>query len=246
MMFIPAIDLIDGKCVRLSQGDYDQKTLYNDDPASVARSFQEQGAEYLHIVDLDAAKNPDSNNRHTIKRVLEAIDVPVEVGGGVRGRSDVEQLLGMGVDRCILGTVIVKDEAMTRSLVSEYGRGVVAGIDARNGLVRISGWTEGSGMTALELGERVRDMGFSRIIYTDISRDGMLEGPNVDAITAMTSHVGMPLIAAGGISTMDDLRLIRSTNNSLIEGVISGKAIYEGKLSVDEACRILGDSQIRE
>ena len=239
MIFIPAIDLIDGKCVRLSQGDYQQKKQYDVDPVRRARSFQEQGAAYLHIVDLDAAKDPGINNRDTIRNIVEGVDVPVQVGGGVRTSNDVEELLRIGVHRCILGTVIVRAGDMTRALVSEYGDRVVAGIDARDGLVRISGWTEGSDVTALELGERVRDMGFSRIIYTDISRDGMLEGPNVEAISAMTSQTRLPLIAAGGVSTMDDLRVLQSMHDDSLEGVIAGKAIYEGRISVAEACRLM-------
>ncbi len=145
----------------------------------------------------------------------------------------------MGVDRCILGTVILKGGGLIESMVGEYGKRVVAGIDARDGMVRISGWTEGSGITALELGKRVRDMGFSLIIYTDISRDGMLEGPNVEAIGAMITQTGLPLIAAGGISSMDDLHMIKAMADSRIEGVISGKAIYEGRISVREACSFL-------
>jgi len=239
MVFIPAIDLIDGKCVRLTQGDYRQKKQYDGDPVKRACSFQEQGASYLHIVDLDAAKDPGVNNRDTIRSIIEGVDIPVEVGGGVRSREDVQELLRMGVDRCILGTVILRAGDLTQSLVSEYGKRVVAGIDARDGMVRISGWTEGSGITALELGERVRDMGFSLIIYTDISRDGMLEGPNVEAIGAMTRHIGLPLIAAGGISGMDDLNEIQSMGDRRIEGIIAGKAIYEGRISVGEACRLL-------
>ena len=239
MIFIPAIDLIDGKCVRLSQGDYHQKKQYDVNPVRRARSFQEEGAAYLHIVDLDAAKDPGINNRDTIRSIVEGVDIPVQVGGGVRTRDDVEELLRMGVQRCILGTVILRAGDMTRALVSEYGGRVIAGIDARDGLVRISGWTEGSDVTAIELGIRVRDMGFSRIIYTDISRDGMLEGPNVEAITAMTRQTGLPLIAAGGVSTMDDLRVLKSMKDSCIEGVIAGKAIYEGRISVAEACRYL-------
>ena len=239
MVFIPAIDLIDGKCVRLSQGDYKQKIQYDDDPVKRAASFVAQGATYLHIVDLDAAKDPGVNNRDTIRSIIDAVDIPLEVGGGVRSRRDVEELLRMGVHRCILGTVILKAEDVTRSLVSEYGKRVVAGIDARDGLVRVSGWTEGSSVTALDLGERARDMGFSHIIYTDISRDGMLQGPNVEAIRAMVRQTGLPLIAAGGISSMDDLHAIKSMGDSRIEGVIAGKAIYEGRISVAEACRFL-------
>ncbi len=239
MFFIPAIDLIEGKCVRLSQGDYGQKIQYDDNPVKRARSFQDQGASYLHVVDLDAARDPKLNNRDLIRNIVEGVDIPVEVGGGVRSREDVQELLHMGVDRCILGTVILKGGDLIESLVSEYGKRVVAGIDARDGMVRISGWTEGSGITALELGKRVRDMGFSLIIYTDISRDGMLEGPNIEAIGSMITQTGLPLIAAGGISSMNDLHKIKAMADSRIEGVISGKAVYEGRISVEEACSFL-------
>jgi phosphoribosylformimino-5-aminoimidazole carboxamide ribotide isomerase len=239
LLFIPAIDLIEGKCVRLSQGDYGQRKEYEHDPAERARYFRDQGASYLHIVDLDAAREPGINNRETIRRIVEQVDVPVEVGGGVRSREDVQELLDMGVDRCILGTVIVKRGELVEALVEEYGKRVVAGIDAREGMVRISGWTEGSGITALELGKRVRDIGFSLIVYTDISRDGMLGGPNVEAIEAMIAKTGLPLVAAGGISSMEDLQKIKALGNSRIRGVISGKAIYEGRISVREACSLL-------
>jgi phosphoribosylformimino-5-aminoimidazole carboxamide ribotide isomerase len=204
-----------------------------------ARSFQDQGASYLHVVDLDAAKDPRVNNRNIIRSIVEGVDIPVEVGGGVRSRDDVQELLRMGVNRCILGTIILKGGDLVESLVSEYGKRVVAGIDARDGMVRVSGWTEGSDISALELGKRVRDTGFSLIIYTDISRDGMLEGPNVEAIGAMVMQTGLSLIAAGGISSMKDLRMIKAMADSHIEGVIAGKAIYEGRISVQEACSFL-------
>jgi phosphoribosylformimino-5-aminoimidazole carboxamide ribotide isomerase len=239
MLFIPAIDLIDGQCVRLERGDYGQRTRYDRDPIETAVLFQQEGARYLHIVDLDAAKNSARHNRHPIGRIIAAVDMPVQVGGGVRDREGVEELFDLGVDRIILGTMIVKDQALAGELVSRHGSRLAAGIDARDGMVRVSGWTEGSDLSAMELAERAKDMGFSLIIYTDIERDGMLEGPNVTGIHEMAKHTGIPLVAAGGISRMADLASIRILEQAGVVGVISGKAIYEGLISVREACTLL-------
>jgi len=241
MIFMPAIDLIDGKCVRLSQGDYTKKTLYSDDPVDVARSFQEQGAHYIHIVDLDAAKNAGRTNRDTIKKIVQSVSIPVEVGGGVRSRDRAAHLIDIGVSRIILGTVIVRDSETAAGIVGEFKDALAAGIDAREGYVRISGWTEGSGIKAVQLGKRVRDMGFSLIVYTDIARDGMLEGPNIEGIRTMANETGLSVIAAGGISNLDDIRAVKALEGERVVGVISGKALYEGTLSVAEACRTLED-----
>ncbi len=241
MIFLPAIDLIDGKCVRLSQGDYSKKTLYSDDPADTALSFQDQGALYIHIVDLDAAKNDKRSNRDTIKKIMQAVSIPVEVGGGVRDRERAARLIGLGVSRVILGTVIVKDSEVAGRIVDEFGEAVAAGIDARDGYARISGWTEKSSIKAVQLGKRARDMGFSLVIYTDIARDGMLEGPNIEGIRTMAAETGLPVIAAGGISNLDDIKAVKALEVDRVVGVISGKAVYEGNLSVAEACRVLED-----
>jgi len=239
MLFIPAIDLIDGRCVRLAQGDFGQKTQYNRDPAETARSFQDEGARYLHVVDLDAARDPKRNNRITIRRIIEAVDIPVEVGGGIRDWNTLAALLDLGVARVILGTVIVKDQNLVEELVTRYGSRLVAGIDARNGIVQISGWVEQGSVTALELGMRVREMGFSLVIYTDVSRDGTLQGPNLQGIRTMAEQTGLPLVAAGGISNIQDLKLVKALEDAGVTGVISGKALHEGKFTVREACKVL-------
>jgi len=244
MIFLPAIDLIDGKCVRLSQGDYKKKTLYSNDPAGIARSFQDHGAGYIHIVDLDAAKNTGRNNIDTIGKIIQSISIPVEVGGGIRSRDRAAMLFDIGVSRVILGTVIVKNSGAASEIVEEFGVKVAAGIDARDGYVRISGWAEGSGIKAVHLGKKVRDMGFSLVVYTDIARDGMLEGPNIEGIRTMATETGLPVIAAGGISNLHDIRAVKALEKDGVVGVISGKALYEGTLSVAEACRLL-DSQRR-
>jgi phosphoribosylformimino-5-aminoimidazole carboxamide ribotide isomerase len=239
MLFIPAIDLIDGRCVRLAQGDYSQATQYNLDPVETAVMFQDEGARYLHIVDLDAAKDVRTGNRDLIGRIVKAVEIPVQVGGGVRARVDVQRLLDVGVERVVLGTIIVKDGERVMELLSEFDERLVAGIDARDGVVRVSGWTEGSGLSSLELGAKVRDMGFSMIIYTDISRDGMLDGPDVEGIRTMALQTGLPVIAAGGISTAADLNKIKPLEHAGVAGVISGKAVYEGRINVREACDLL-------
>jgi phosphoribosylformimino-5-aminoimidazole carboxamide ribotide isomerase len=225
--------------VRLERGNYGLKTRYDRDPVEAAVQFQGEGARYLHIVDLDAARNPEKNNRRTIKRIIAAIDIPVQVGGGMRDRDGVEELIDLGADRVILGTLIVKNRNLAERLVALFGKRLAAGIDARDGMVRISGWTEGSGLSALDLAETAGIMGFSRIVYTDISKDGMLEGPNIGGIREMADRTGIPIIAAGGISRMEDLEAIQLLEHEGVEGVISGKAVYEGFISVREACTLL-------
>jgi len=239
VLFIPAIDLIEGHCVRLSQGDYGKKTSYDLDPVETAARFQAEGARYLHVVDLDAAREPDRHNRSTIRRIVEGVSVPVEVGGGVRDEYGVEALLDLGVARVILGTLIVKDEDLASRLVSRFGSRLVAGVDARDGVVRVSGWTEGSSLSATALGRRVRDMGFELVIYTDISRDGMLEGPNIEGIRSMAEETGLPILAAGGISTLLDLERIKGLEPYGVKGVIAGKALYEGRICAEDAFRLL-------
>jgi len=239
MDFLPAIDLIGGQCVRLEQGDYGKKTQYGEDPVDIARSFEAQGAGYVHIVDLDAAKGEGINNRDVIARIAKAVVVPLEVGGGVRKRSDVAHLLDIGVRRIILGTVIVRNQEAVTDLVREFGPALAAGIDAREGAVRVSGWTEEAGVEAVDLGMRVKTMGFCRIVYTDITRDGMMEGPNLEGIRHMARSTGLPVIAAGGVSRIEDVIALKALEDDGVEGVISGRAIYEGMLSVSEACSVL-------
>ncbi|MFW6139646.1 MAG: 1-(5-phosphoribosyl)-5-[(5-phosphoribosylamino)methylideneamino]imidazole-4-carboxamide isomerase [Spirochaetota bacterium] len=241
MIFIPAIDLIGGKAVRLDQGDYSRKTKYSDNPVDVAVRFQEQGVQNIHIVDLDAARDGSSGNIDTIKEILHQVDISVEVGGGVRSRERVGMLLEMGVGRVILGTIIVKNPEGAGQLVEEFGDRVVAGIDAKNGIVRVSGWKESSTVKAVDLGLKVREMGFTMVVYTDISRDGMMEGPNIPEIENMAWSTGLPIIAAGGISSVNDLKMLKPLGKVGLKGVIAGKAVYEGKISVKEACRVLCD-----
>lgn len=239
MIFIPAIDLIDGKCVRLYMGDYSRKKEYADDPVEVAGRFRDEGAEYLHIVDLDAAKDPQKNNLKTIERIVKSVDIPVEVGGGIRTAERVKELSSIGVKRIIIGTMLVRNPDAFKELVEKYPELIAASIDAKNGTVYISGWTESGGLDAIELGKMVRDMGVGTIIYTNISRDGTLEGPDVDGIRRMAEETGVSVIAAGGISSIEDLRRIKQLEKYGVIGVISGKAIYEKRFTVRQAVEVL-------
>jgi len=243
MIFIPAIDLIDGKCVRLLQGDYNQKTDYPGDPVVVAKEFQEQGARYIHIVDLDGARDGSWGNISVIKKIVGSVGVPVEVGGGVRDRERVRVLLDSGADRVILGTIIVKAPSLVKEMVQEFGSTVAAGIDSKDGHVRVSGWTQSSKIRAVDLGKKVKEMGFSLIVHTDISMDGMMKGPNIEGAKNMAFETGLPIILAGGVSSIDDIKKVRQLKEYGIVGVISGKAIYEGALSIKEAYEVLEGSE---
>jgi len=239
VIFIPAIDLIDGKCVRLLQGDYSKKTQYTGDPVDIAVSFQDQGTKYIHIVDLDAAKDGSSGNQKVIKKIISAVSIPVEAGGGVRNRERINILLDSGADRIILGTIIIKEQSFVQELVDEFGDRLAAGIDAKNGIVRISGWTEKGNIKSIDLGKRVKQMGFSLIVYTDIVADGMMKGPNIIEVKKMAQKTELPVIASGGISSIEDVKKIKQLEKYGVSGVISGKAIYEGVISVKEACEAL-------
>jgi len=239
MLFIPAIDIIGGGCVRLEQGDYGKEKRYDQDPVDQALLFQDQGAGYIHVIDLDAAKGSGGGNRQVIKKIAAAVNVPIEVGGGVRKRDDIAALFDVGVDRVILGTIIVKDEPFSIDMANEFGPRLAAGIDALDGLVRVSGWMEGSSLEAVAFGRRVKEMGFGLIIYTDISKDGMLAGPDLEGVKNMAQETGLPVIASGGVSSIEDVKTLKELEQYGVTGVISGKAIYEHRISVEEACRIL-------
>ena len=239
MIFIPAIDLIDGKCVRLYQGDYTRKTLYSEDPVEVAAGFEREGARCIHIIDLDAARGERENNFPAIERIIRRVRVPIQVGGGVRDEAKIRALIDAGAERVILGTVVVRYEEAVRKYVEKYSEKLAASIDAKNGYVRISGWREKSAVTAVELGKKVKNMGFSLIIYTDIGMDGTMEGPNIPEVVAVASATGLPLVVAGGISSIEDIKKVKSLARYGVVGVIAGRALYEGTLLVREACEVL-------
>ena len=232
MEVIPAIDLRNGKCVRLYQGDYDKETVFSDDPVSTALRWQSEGAVRLHIVDLDGAARGQPGNLDAIERILDAVELPVQVGGGIRDLETVEQLLALGVSRVVMGTLAVENPDMAAQACAEFGEQVVIGIDARDGLVATRGWLEESSVTATDLAARMVGLGARRIIYTDISRDGTLTSPNFEGVADLVSRVSVPIIAAGGVSSVEHLEKLASTG---VEGAIVGRAIYTGDVRLAEA-----------
>ncbi|NWJ95058.1 MAG: 1-(5-phosphoribosyl)-5-[(5-phosphoribosylamino)methylideneamino]imidazole-4-carboxamide isomerase [Chloroflexi bacterium] len=229
MLIIPGIDLKDGKCVRLYQGDYEQVTVFADDPAEVAQRWRNEGATYLHIVDLDGAKAGHLVNLTVIKRIIAEAGLPIEVGGGIRDEATINQLLDLGVDRVILGTAAVKDPFEIGRLCERYGERIVIGVDARHGLVAIEGWTETSLLTAHQLAAQLAHHGATRFIYTDITRDGTLTEPNYEAFIEFKEAAERRVIASGGVSKPEHVQRLRELG---AEGVIIGKALYTGDLKL--------------
>ena len=243
MEVIPAIDLLDGKCVRLYQGDYDRASIFSNNPVEVARQWAAEGATRLHVVDLDGAKAGKSVNLSVIEAIVKAIDIPVQVGGGLRDRSGVERLLDTGVQRAILGTVAVEKPELVTQLCDEFPQQIVVGIDARNGKVATRGWLETSEVAATDLAERMTKHGAAAIIYTDIHRDGTMSGPNMDALRELAEAIDIPVIASGGISSLTDLLSLLSLESVGVTGAIVGRAIYTGDISIKEAVRAVGDGR---
>ena len=243
MILFPAIDLKEGLAVRLEQGDMARATVFHRDPAAQARAFEMQGFRYLHIVDLDGAFAGKPVNADAVDRILETIGIPVQLGGGVRDMATVEGWLGKGVDRVIIGTAAVRDPAFVKEAAKEYSGRVAVGLDARDGKVAVEGWAEASELTVLDIARRFEDAGVAAIIYTDIARDGMLQGINWDATIALAEAVSIPVIASGGLASMDDIRTLLEPRARKLEGAIAGRAIYDGRLDVPEALRMLRDAE---
>lgn len=232
MYLLPAIDILGGKAVRLAKGDYNQVTVYNDDPAAQAQAFEEAGATWLHVVDLDGAKSGSPDNIQVIERILKKTLLKVEVGGGIRSLETIGRLYEAGVSRVVLGTSLVADPAFAEAAVAQYRGMLAAGIDAKGGEVAVAGWREGSGIRAAELARRVSELGFRHLIYTDIARDGMQTGIDPQAYVRMAEAFGHPVIASGGVAGLADLEALGAVADS-IEGVIAGRAVYEGALTVE-------------
>jgi phosphoribosylformimino-5-aminoimidazole carboxamide ribotide isomerase len=243
MQVIPAIDLLDGNCVRLYQGDYNQASIFHDNPVEVAQQWAAEGATRLHVVDLDGAKAGKSVNLSVIKAIATAIDIPVQVGGGLRDRTGVTRLLETGVQQAILGTVAVEKPELVTQLCQEFPHQIVVGIDARNGMVATKGWLETSAVTAIDLAQRMAQQGVAAIIYTDIHRDGTLSGPNLDALRELAESIDLPVIASGGVSSLTDLLSLLSLETLGVTGVIVGRAIYTGDVSLKEAIRAVGSGR---
>ena len=235
METIPAIDIKDGRCVRLFQGDYSQETVFSEDPVAVALDWQAQGACRIHVVDLDGAASGEVCNRAVVEAIVKQVGVPVQLGGGIRDEATVSSLLGIGTGRVILGTAAVEQPELVERLCDKFGEAIVVGIDARDGHVAIHGWQKGTGISALELCRRMTDMGVRRLIYTDIKRDGTLTEPDFKAIAELVDSLDLPVIAAGGISTLGHLRRLGELG---VEGAIVGKALYTGDIDLREALAI--------
>jgi phosphoribosylformimino-5-aminoimidazole carboxamide ribotide isomerase len=232
VLILPAIDLRGGQCVRLRQGDYSQETVFGDDPAAMARRWVEQGAAFLHIVDLDGAKEGRPINGASVQQIVEASGVPCQLGGGLRSEEDISLALGWGVTRVVLGTRALRDPAWFEGVCRRFPGQVVAGIDAKNGKVATDGWLQVADTSALELARRCAAWPIAAIVYTDIGRDGMLQGPNLDALAEMASAVTVPVIASGGVTTVDDVKRLAQRR---LSGCIIGRALYEGRIDLNEA-----------
>jgi len=239
LILFPAIDLKDGVCVRLEQGDMARATVFNRDPAAQAQSFEAEGFEYLHLVDLDAAFVGRPVNVMAVERILESVPLPVQLGGGLRDMAVISTWLEKGVDRAIIGTAAVRDPALVKDAARAFPGRIAVGLDARDGKVAVQGWAESSELSALEIARRFEDAGVAAIIYTDISRDGLLKGLNLDATIALADAISIPVIASGGLASLDDIRRLLAPRAAKLAGAIAGRALYDGRLNAGEALRLI-------
>jgi phosphoribosylformimino-5-aminoimidazole carboxamide ribotide isomerase len=245
MEVIPAIDLLQGRCVRLYQGDYQKSEVFNENPVEVAREWESQGATRLHLVDLDGAKEGKSVNLDVISAIVNAVSIPVQVGGGLRDRLSIERLFKIGVERAIVGTVAVEKPELVQELCEAFPHKIAVGIDARNGKVATRGWLETSEVEATKLAQEISPLA-AAIIYTDIHRDGTLVGPNKEALRELANAVDIPIIASGGVSSLTDLLSLLSLESLGVNGVIVGKAIYTGKVNLREAIQAIGQGRLQD
>jgi len=243
IILYPAIDLKDGECVRLAQGDMARVTVFNDDPGAQARAFTGAGADWVHVVDLNGAFEGKPVNSAAVEAIIDAVDKPVQLGGGIRDLATVSHWLSSGVERIVLGTAAIKNPDLVRNACAAFPGQIAVGIDARNGRVAVEGWAETSDVTAVDLAKQFEDAGVAAIVHTDIDRDGVLGGPNLNASAALADAVKIPLIVSGGVATIKDLYAIklRALNSPGIAGVISGRALYDGRIELSEAILALAE-----
>lgn len=245
MILFPAIDLKDGQCVRLVQGEMDKATVFNADPIAQAEQFALQGFRYLHIVDLNGAFEGKPVNGEAVEGILNAIHIPTQLGGGIRDLATIETWLEKGVSRVILGTVAVRDPDLVKEACRKFPGQVAVGIDARDGKVAIEGWAEASELSAAELAGRFEDAGVAAIIYTDIARDGVLKGLNLEACAALAEQTSIPIIASGGLASVEDVERLLQPEYSMLEGAIAGRALYDGRLDVDRALELIAEADAK-
>ncbi len=241
MLIFPAIDIRGGKCVRLLKGDFAQETVFSDDPVAMARKWQQQGAQFLHLVDLDGALAGKSQNLATVRAILAVVTIPVELGGGIRTMANIDEVLALGVRRVILGSVAVHNPDLVKAACAKYGNRVVVGIDAKDGIVAVDGWGVSGNVQVGSLAKAMAEAGVRTIIYTDIARDGTLEGVNVEATARLARESGIRIVASGGVKSVEDIRALKAYEKDGIEGVIVGKSIYMGTLDLQEAIEIAGE-----
>jgi|TARA_B110000879_G_scaffold63308_1_gene89081 phosphoribosylformimino-5-aminoimidazole carboxamide ribotide isomerase len=242
MILFPAIDLKDGKCVRLYKGEMDQATVFNDNPSDQAQKFERAGCEWIHIVDLNGAFAGRPINEEPVDEILKSVTIPIQLGGGIRDIETIENWIKKGVSRIILGTIALRDPSFVIAAAKIFPGKIVVGIDARNGMVAVEGWAKTSDMSAAQLGKKFQDAGVTSIIYTDIDRDGTMNGLNIENTVALSDALSIPVIASGGVASIDDLKILKlaaKKTNGTIEGVISGRAIYDGRLNIRDGIAIL-------
>lgn len=243
MILFPAIDLKDGQCVRLKLGDMAQATVFNDDPAAQAKRFEEQGFEWLHLVDLNGAFEGKPVNGAAVEAILAGVKMPVQLGGGIRSLAHIENWLAKGIRRVILGTVALRDPALVREACRLFPGRVAVGIDAKGGRVAVEGWAETSDLTAVDLARRFADVGISAIIFTDIDRDGVLKGLNIESTLELARSVPIPVIASGGLASMEDINRLLQPDCRILEGAISGRALYDGRIDVSLALSLFREAR---
>jgi phosphoribosylformimino-5-aminoimidazole carboxamide ribotide isomerase len=243
MILFPAIDLKNGQCVRLEQGDMARATVFNLDPTAQAQAFAAQGFEYLHVVDLDGAFAGKPMNAHAVETMLKAVTMPLQLGGGIRDLNTIEAWLAKGVARVIIGTAAVRDPDLVKGAAKKFPGRIAVGLDARDGKVAVEGWAETSQVTALEIARRFEDAGVAAIIFTDIARDGLLKGLNLDATIELAEHISIPVIASGGFASIDDVRALLAPRATKLAGAIAGRALYDGRLDAAAALALIRNAR---
>ena len=231
MIIFPAIDIKDNKCVRLLQGDFDKVNVYGNDPSLMAKKWEDNGAKFLHMVSLNGARGEGNVNDESIKKLLSTVNIPIQMGGGIRSKERVKELLDLGVDRVILGSVAIKDKELLKDLISQYKEKIVVSVDAKNGKVAAQGWEEVSDVNSLDFCKELEEMGVKTIVYTDISKDGMMIGPNFDIYEKLSKETNLDIIASGGVTSIEDVKKLKAMD---LYGVIIGKSLYENKIDLKE------------
>ena len=238
MIIIPAIDIKNGRCVRLRQGRKDEETVFSDDPAKMAMRFDEDGAELIHVIDLDGAFKKSPQNLNSIKKIIESVKTCVQVGGGIRDKKTIRMFIDLGAKKVVIGTEAIKNPELVKDSCKEFPDQVVVGVDARNGMVAIEGWTETTKVEALDLAKQFEDCGVAAINFTDIHRDGMQTGPNIKETMIIAQNISIPVVASGGVSTIEDIKNLIELNKFGVTGIITGRALYSGKLNLKEAIKL--------